>query len=190
MSINIIGGVAKGFSLETPRSFKTRPTSVLLKRRLFDSKQDFSNCTFVDLCAGTGSIGIEALSRNAEEVILIENEPNAFKILKNNTKSIQKKYPDLKNCKIIKTDAIEWIKKNIDLYNREQTFLFFDPPYEIHDLYDSFMKIIIESQFKGTVIIEACRQKTMTSDEFQKQYGNAKKMYKQGTSYFLVYSFS
>ena len=78
MSISILGGVAKGAKLATPSSHNTRPTSVLLKRRLFDSHQSFEGIEFYDICAGSGSMGIEAMSRGAEKVIFVESNQMAL----------------------------------------------------------------------------------------------------------------
>jgi 16S rRNA (guanine966-N2)-methyltransferase len=81
MSIKILGGVAKGFTLVTPSESITRPTSVLLKRRLFDFYQNLNGHYFIDLCAGSGSIGIEAASRGAYPVLLVESNPKAYKVI-------------------------------------------------------------------------------------------------------------
>ena len=74
MTVKILGGVARGFPLALPRSDLTRPTSVLIKRKLFDWRQDLSGHTFIDLCAGSGAMGFEALSRSADKVVLVDSE--------------------------------------------------------------------------------------------------------------------
>ncbi|MAX67897.1 MAG: RsmD family RNA methyltransferase [Bacteriovoracaceae bacterium] len=187
MSVNILGGVAKGFSLETPSSYLTRPTSVMLKRRLFDSIQDFSNQVFVDLCAGSGSIGFEALSRGADEVYLVENAKNAYFCLKKNKKNLYNKYPDLGETICTKSEMISWLKKNYSLVAEKSPTIFVDPPYEKRELYEGIFNFFSNSSFPPKLILEACEQKTMKIDEFQKRFGEADKIFQQGTTYFIIY---
>ena len=92
MSIRILGGLGKGHVLEVPPENITRPTSVMLRRKLFDRYQDISDYTFIDICAGSGAMGLEAISRGAKKVIFIENSQKALSILKKNIKSIRKIY--------------------------------------------------------------------------------------------------
>ncbi len=189
MSLNILGGVAKGFSLVTPKSFKTRPTSILLKRRLFDSIQDFSGCTFIDLCAGSGSIGLEALSRNAHTTYLVELNSQALSCIKTNTKKLNEKYLELGECFVHKDDCIKWLNKNQGILSSNDNLLFFDPPYEMIELYKKFFVTIRGLNYQGKIIVEACTQKTMGLNEFGDLFGEPDKIFKQGTSFFAIYDF-
>lgn len=195
MSVNILGGLAKGFALATPRTSLTRPTSVLLKRRLFDYFQNLSNHHFVDLCAGSGSIGLEAISRGAESLIAIENNYNVYKILQSNVKSYQKKYGQ-NNIQTQKEDIKKWLVSFFQLYatfdlQKQQSFiLFFDPPYEKIGLYEDFFTLLKQENFKGLAIIEACRQKTMSQEEFIHKFGEPDRNYQQGTSFLYLYDYN
>lgn len=190
MSVKILGGVARNFELATPKISTTRPTSVLLKRRLFDSIQSFQNKIFIDLCAGSGSIGLEALSRNAVQVVLVENSKQAMKCLKENSEKLLLKFPNLGAVNISQDTFLTWIKKNEEnIINDEDVFIFFDPPYENIHLYEQFFEKIQSIDFKGKVIVEACRQKTMDIPEFSAKFGEADKIFKQGTSYLAIYDF-
>lgn len=73
MAINILGGHAKGHALFVPPTSITRATTVMLRRKFFDAHQDLTNCLFIDLFAGSGAMGLEACSRGAERVILVED---------------------------------------------------------------------------------------------------------------------
>jgi 16S rRNA (guanine966-N2)-methyltransferase len=185
MSVKILGGVARGFALATPKVSTTRPTSVMLKRKIFDSIQDFSQSIFIDLCAGSGSIGFEAASRGAEKTILVENNFKCLQTLKSNSKMIAQKF-SISNIEIVKQDAIAWLRANQNLTYPGKVYIFFDPPYELIDLYDAFFDLVKEMK-NITVITEACKQKTMKIDEFELKYGEADKIFKQGTSYFAIY---
>lgn len=188
MSIKVLGGFAKGMSLKTPSSRKTRPTSVMLKRKIFDSFQDLEGFVFVDLCSGTGSIALEALSRGADFVYAVESAKLAFEVLKDNSKSFKSKYA---------TQNIHYIKQRFEKFLRgfqfedgKKYFIFFDPPYDDLKLYDVFFEMIRKLSFKGVVVVEACNQKTMKFDQFVEKYGEPHKNYKQGTSFFALYRVS
>lgn len=189
MSIRILGGVAKGFEVVAPKSTSTRPTSVLLRRRFFDSHQDLSGIQFIDLCAGSGSMGFEALSRGAVSATFIEESSKAFLTIKENSKNIKNKYQHFDIC-YEKVDAIKWLKKNsLSFLPNSQYFLYFDPPYDKLNLYDEFFDWLKNSNFQGRVIVEACRQKTMPLIEFEARYGPKVKSFEQGTSFLIVYDY-
>lgn len=195
MSINILGGVAKGFSLATPHENITRPTSVLLKRRLFDYFQNLDGYNFVDLCAGSGSMGLEALSRGAQKADLIESNPKAYKVLQLNSKKFKDKFSGVQVFSY-KQDFSKWLNdffikyESISVEEKESYILFFDPPYEKVDLYNQFFELVKKNNFIGTVIVEACRQKTMTQEEFSKTFGEPDRNYQQGTSFLYLYDYN
>jgi 16S rRNA (guanine966-N2)-methyltransferase len=183
MSINILGGVAKGFKLSTPNNL-IRPTSVLLKRRYFDSKQDLSGFEFVDLCAGSGAMGLEALSRGADRVFLNENHPKVFKVLKDNANNIKKLF---ETDKVLLSKSLFHLFLN-DYELKPETILFFDPPYDKIELYKKFADFM-QANSKGTYIVEFCRQKTMSEEEMKKLFGEPERSYQQGTSFLYIYDF-
>jgi len=192
MSIRILGGVARNFDLATPRVTTTRPTSVLLKRRLFDSIQNFQNIIFIDLCEGSGSIAYEALSRGAEKVYLVEKSKQAFTAMVANQKKIQQKYPELGEVHCFNEEIIKWLKKHLKTFTsnqKEEAFIFFDPPYDSAQLYEEFFNLIKDFEFRGKVVVEACQQKTMSLGDFENRFGKAQKIFRQGTSYFAIYDF-
>lgn len=195
MSIKILGGLARGFTLATPHESITRPTSVLLKRRLFDYFQNLSGYHFIDLCAGSGSMGLEALSRGADSATFIESNPKAFKVLQTNTKAFIKKYATHIND-VSKLDFSKWLinyfltYESLSAEEKESHILFFDPPYEKLDLYEKFFHLLKENNFKGIAIIEACRQKTLSEKDFQEKYGEPDRNYQQGTSFLYLYDYN
>ena len=187
--IKIFGGVAKGFTLKAPSNQNTRPTSILLRRKFFDSVQDLTGYTFIDLCSGTGSVGLEALSRGAEKVHFVENSKQAYKVLKQNVDDMGKKFSKSEISHVVMMDFSKWLFLKFTEINSEKTFLFFDPPYDKIELYEALFSFLEHNQFLGRVIIEACQQKTLKIDEFEKKFGPSIKQYKKGTSYFLIYEF-
>src|SRR5439155_24339679 len=81
----IIGGVAGGRRLSMPKGQATRPTSDRVREGLFSSLGgDMSGRTFLDLYAGSGAVGLEAASRGATTVVMVEREPRAVAVLRAN----------------------------------------------------------------------------------------------------------
>lgn len=178
-----MGGLAKSRSLFIPKGSQTRPTSVLLKRRIFDSHQDLSHFHFIDLCAGSGSVGLEAWSRGARSVTFVENHKNATQAIKSNMKAFKEFFPEEvseRPLSLISTSALSWIKgANWD----EDTILFLDPPYEDLKLVESLTDIIVERGGFGRFWLESDRTKGFPAEHWEKKGLNPKKIYQQGTSY-------
>jgi len=181
MSIQILGGVAKGLKLSTPNNL-IRPTSVLLKRRFFDSQQNFEGLEFVDLCAGSGAIGLEALSRGASHVYLNEDNFKVHKCLNENIAKLKTRMNT--ESLTVSKGSFEKFLKSYEV--KENSVLFFDPPYEKLSLYEIFAELF--KQFSNArVIIEFCRQKTMEESKFIEIFGKPERSYQQGTSFLYVY---
>lgn len=159
MSLKILGGSARGYFLESPKGDLIRPTQILLKRRIFDAYQDFEGFSFVDVCAGTGSMGVEAWSRGANNVFFSENHRKVFEILKMNIENVEQKYQVSKDFYLLNLEAEKALpiflkqlrEKNIE----NETVVFIDPPYEKHQVYFDLIKILKEFSFKGVIWIES-----------------------------------
>lgn len=83
--MRVIGGTAKGLRLEPVPGSGTRPISDRVKQALFDTLGDsVIGARVLDLFAGTGSVGIEALSRGADDVVFVESNPKAIGVIRNN----------------------------------------------------------------------------------------------------------
>ncbi len=129
--MRIISGKYRGKKLIQPIDKNTRPLKDLTKESIFNlilhSKNlilDIQNSNILDLFSGSGSFGLECLSRNAKHVTFIENYKPAIKILKKNVKllKIENKY-----------DIIEkniFLKETYEHINKKYDFIFLDPPYK------------------------------------------------------------
>lgn len=85
MSLKIIGGTFKGRVLKTPKQQTTRPTQSIVREALFNICQGrIEGASFLDLFAGSGAIGIEAMSRGAKRCTFIESDPNALRAIREN----------------------------------------------------------------------------------------------------------
>lgn len=123
--MRIIAGIAKGRKIIPPDGMQTRPTLDRVKENIFNIIQTkISNCTAIDVFAGTGSLGLEAVSRGARECYLIDMHPTTFKNLKENVKNL--KFED--KCVCLNMDSYAALK---DLANKKKVFdlIFIDPPY-------------------------------------------------------------
>ena len=174
MSIKILGGFAKGFPIKSPPEKITRPTSVMLRRKFFDRYQDLSEIHFYDLCAGSGSIGLEAASRGASSVTFVESNKRALFTLEENTKAFSKKY-SLESLKVIKQSFLSVLEA---IEFEPNSVVFFDPPYEKLDLYESFFTRIDSLKTKPSLlVVEGCEQKTMPLVDFQKKFPGSFKVF-------------
>ncbi|MFG1592092.1 RsmD family RNA methyltransferase [Halobacteriovorax sp. CON-3] len=187
MAINILGGHARGHALFVPPESITRPTSVMLRRKFFDAHQDLTNCLFVDLFAGSGAMGFEALSRGAKKVVLVDDHPKVLNVLKKNKAQISKKV-DTVELSIIKQKAQAYLKTSLSYLESasvefDESYIFIDPPYELKDVYLECLKLLKESSFSGEVWIESDRQKGILEADLKKHSLTFSKVYKQGTSY-------
>lgn len=122
--MRIITGTAKGKRLETLEGEATRPTSERIKEAIFSSIQfEVENRRVLDLFAGSGQMGLEALSRGADRATFIDSSREAMEIVKKNAKTTG--FDD--NCHYLVSDWRNYIRK---ASGREKfDLVFVDPPY-------------------------------------------------------------
>ena len=154
--MRVITGQYKGRRLKTLEGLHVRPTSDRLRETLFNILAPrIVGARFLDLCAGSGAVGIEALSRGAAEVTFIENNRRAAQLISEN----------LQHCRIedgvriINRDALSALK-----YLAEQQLhydlIYLDPPYD-SQLYSPILWLLAKHSLvanEGTVIVEHRRQ--------------------------------
>ncbi len=192
MSIKLLGGIAKGFVLKVPCSDSLRPTAVLLKRRLFDSFQNLEDIRFIELCSGTGSIGLEAASRGSREVYLIESSRLFARYLQENVINFLKR---AEKNQILKTQmqiCQKWLKKNTNLWQEtDNVVVFLDPPYSNKSVYEDVLSILFERElFKGQLWLESCEKKGLSKAELdtmiQDKHLQITKNFQQGSRYIAI----
>lgn len=125
--VRIIAGKFKHHRLTTPKGLETRPTSDRLKETLFNLiREKVAEAFFLDCFSGSGSIGIEALSRGASGVTLIECAPRAVQVIQRNLKSLAPAPPHqvelLTQSAQISLRILQRRKCKFDI-------VFIDPPY-------------------------------------------------------------
>lgn len=187
--IKILGGVARGFPLATPKSDSTRPTSVLIKRKLFDWRQNLEGHEFIDLCAGSGAMGFEALSRGAERVLVNDSQRGAFLTLKQNQEQLVRafKFPS-ESIVTSNSDARQWVQRELKYQCpvTDDVILFLDPPYEDHKLYFELLDQLKQQQFAGEIWLESDRLKGPKTQELTGVFHSVIKTVEQGDHFVLV----
>ena len=147
----VISGKARGTKLSSIESLSTRPTLDRVKESLFNIIQNnLRDAVVLDLFAGSGQLGIEALSRGADKAYLCDINRDAVKMIKQNLEKTK-----LKDKAVV---INEDYKKALRTLNTNEKFdiIFIDPPYKEDIAVDSIIEIIHESRLKenGIMIIE------------------------------------
>lgn len=125
--MRVIAGICRGMRLLAPAGRSTRPTSDRVKEALFNiisSRISIDDIKVLDICAGTGSLGIEALSRGAASCIFIESERKVLACLEKNISDARIK----SSAEIIPMDALKALSV-IARRGRLFDLVLFDPPY-------------------------------------------------------------
>ena len=167
--MRIISGKYKGKKLKGFDIEGTRPTMDRVKESLFGMIQTYiPGSIILDLFAGSGALGLEAISNGAKECYLIDNNPNAIKIIKENSQTFDE------NLKIINIDYKKFLKTTDEKFD----VIFLDPPYKENQM-DKSLRIIEERSLlnEGGIVIceyEIGEPKTNLKLIKEKSYGPKK----------------
>lgn len=180
--MRVIAGSAKRLQLKTLDGMDTRPTTDRIKETLFNMLSPYLyDCIFLDLFAGSGGIGIEALSRGAMEAVFVEKNPKAMMCIRENLK-----YTRLdRKALTISSDVMTALYR---LEGEKQfDFIFMDPPYN-QELEKKVLEYLADSQLlsdEGVIIVEASKD---TSFDYLAELGFAlikEKVYKTNKHVFI-----
>jgi 16S rRNA (guanine966-N2)-methyltransferase len=144
--MRVVGGMSRGRRLTAPVADAVRPTSDRVREAIFDilgSMVDLEGMQVVDLFAGTGALGIEALSRGAGSVTFVERDPDAAKSIPVNLTSTGLESP---SAVVVRRDVLDFLRalpSGEPGEDREPPFdlAFCDPPYSF-DLWDELIPIL------------------------------------------------
>lgn len=145
MKMRIISGTFKGRLISVPKSNLIRPTTDRIRETLFNLLNnilDFDGIKVLDIYAGSGSLGLECLSRGAEEIHFVEKNFVIYKNLESNFESLGVK----DQCKIFKMPAINFSKKDEDA---KYDLIIADPPFFKDDIYE-----VVENIFTNKFLNE------------------------------------
>ena len=150
--IRIIAGEYRGRKLKVPQGMDIRPSSDQLREGLFNilsALADFESMIFLDLYAGTGALGLEALSRGAKKVVFIEASRKNMSVLKQNIESIS---PEQNCFKLTQDSSVHWISGFAD--PGHPCVVFLDPPFSRNEYEPILNKLtILPSIRAGSLIV-------------------------------------
>ena len=145
--MRIISGTARGRKLKTLAGDDVRPTSDKVKEGIFSSIQfDIEGRRFLDLFAGSGQMGLEALSRGAESATFVDSSAESIKICKENISAIGFDA----QSRIVRSDAISFLTLCADKFD----IAFLDPPYAAGILEKALALVCTKMSDYGTIICE------------------------------------
>lgn len=156
--MRVIAGSAKRTQLKTIQGLDTRPTTDRIKETLFNMlSPSLYDCSFLDLFAGSGGIGIEALSRGASEAVFVEMNPKAMTCIKENLKKTHLE----DRAMPLQMDVLSAIKR---LEGKKQfDYIFMDPPYN-HEWEKKVLELLGHGKLltqDGVIIVEASLETKM-----------------------------
>jgi 16S rRNA (guanine(966)-N(2))-methyltransferase RsmD len=170
--LRVITGTAGGVRLETPADMAVRPTTDKVKEALFSSVQfEIEGSDVLDLFAGSGQLGIEALSRGAQQVVFVDKSRVSLNLVKKNLDRCGFK------AQIVNSDSLQYLGQACEKFD----IAFLDPPYSV-GLLQKALPLVSEKMKKNGVIIAESPFKEELPGELknnyrlvkQKKYGSMK----------------
>ena len=157
--MRVITGSARGRRLETLEGEDVRPTTDRIKEAVFSIIQfETEGRSFLDLFAGSGQMGIEALSRGAKQACFVDNSKKSLETVKSNLKSTGLEH----NAKVVQADYKGFLSMNGTLFD----IAFLDPPYRTGALADALPLVAQTMKDTGVMIAES-----PLDEELEETYG-------------------
>jgi len=180
--MRIIGGSFKGIKIFEAFDKNTRPLRDLVKESILnileyskDSKINFNNSLILDLFSGTGSFGLECISRGAAKVYFFENYNQSIEILNKNIKKLKCE----NKARVFNQNAFNFFE-NKELKNKKLDLIFLDPPYKEENIEIILENIVKLKLLKASGLIVLHRHKN-SKDNFSNKF-NIKRSVKYGIS--------
>ena len=156
--MRVTGGESRGRRIKMPRNI--RPTQGRVKEAVFNIvAAQVEGARVLDLFAGSGAIGIEALSRGAAHVTFVDREERGLAILRQNLDALGFK----QRAQIVRADVARWIEASPDEL-RAADLIFLDPPYG-DAVFDRALQAIDSSSSEATVVAEHSRRQKLPTLE-------------------------
>ena len=163
--MRIIAGSLRRRTIEAPAGLVTRPTSDRLRETLFNVLAPrMKDATFLDLYAGSGAVGIEALSRGAARVTFVERVPTALKVMRGNLEKLGVR----EGFRIEASNVAAYLRRAG--VERGFDVVFLDPPYDAADEYGMALGLLGGAAMgllaEGAVVIAEHRRKETLNEEY------------------------
>ncbi len=173
----VIAGIYRHRLLETPLTY-TIPTMGKVKEAIFSALgPSVINQKVLDLFAGSGALGIEALSRGAKHATFIDNNSLAIKCINKNIANL-----GITQADVIQNDVLKFLAKTTEKFD----IILLDPPYDNLILYDETLKLIFQKELlndNGILVIE-CKE-IIDLDQYQQTYQRLK-IYHHGIANIII----
>ena len=152
--LRVAGGEARGRRLKAPKNI--RPTQGVVKQAIFNMvAAQIEGATVLDLFAGSGALGIEALSRGAASVTFVDQQPRGLAILRQNLDALGFR----ERARVVRGDVVRWLEASPDVV-RSADLIFLDPPYEDIVL-DRALRVLDREVRSATVLAEHSRRQML-----------------------------
>jgi 16S rRNA (guanine966-N2)-methyltransferase len=183
--MRVIAGKYRGRNLKSPPSMQVRPTSDRLRETLFNViAPRIEAARFLDLCAGSGAVGIEALSRGASHITFVDRSRKMCGLIESNLDLCR--VPE-EETEVILSEAVEFLRHSLSRENNGWNIVFFDPPYDsdylrVLEIFGSNASALLS---EGGVLITEHHHKNQLPEDI----GNIrrKRILKQGDSTLSFY---
>jgi 16S rRNA (guanine966-N2)-methyltransferase len=123
--VRIIGGSRKGHTIHAPRGREVRPTSDRVRENVFNLVGPVDGATVLDLFAGSGAMGLEALSRGADRAVLVERDAEALRAIDRNLDKLRLR------ATVLRRDALTALAAEAAA-GRKYDLVLVDPPYDVY----------------------------------------------------------
>ena len=164
--MRIVGGKYRHRLICFPDDSHTRPTKDRIREAIFSALGDISNLVVLDLYAGSGAMGLEALSRGSKKATFVDISPLAIKAIKDNLSSLKIDASEYQVIKDKDINALEAFKNSSQQFD----LIFLDPPYEQGD-YQGIVDLLLKKDLltKNAIIVtEANRDVKLENIDYQK----------------------
>lgn len=149
--MRVVGGTARGRRLQAPKGLATRPTSDRVREATFNALESMAlvvDAIVLDLFAGTGAMGIEALSRRAGAATFVDSDPLAIAAIEANLSSL-----GMDGGKVVRGDVLRFLRSG---GAAGATLVIADPPYSF-DQWDELLALV-EGPSLAAVVLESDRE--------------------------------
>ena len=168
--MRIVSGTYRGRRLHSLKGSELRPTSDQMRETLFDVLgPEIANKRFLDVYAGTGAVGFEALSRGASEVVMVENHRAAVDLIARNLESLG----EPEGVRVLKSDAgaaLERLAAEAEPFD----YIFVDPPYaEIREYHHTLRQVARSAVVAAASLVIAEHSRHV---ELEERYGRLKRI--------------
>jgi len=189
-TFSIMGGRYKGKRLQMPATSGTRPTKSIIRGSLFDTLQNsIIDTLFVEVFGGSGSVGLEALSRGARKVWFLEREREALRTLEQNCALL-----DARRTELLRGDSFSLYPSLMQRLAEEgqAAFIYLDPPFSIRegmeDIYKKMIRLIETTPPEAVlkIIVEHMSKLSLPEAIGPYRRGKSKKFGKSALTYYEV----